>query len=185
MPLQQGGRTRDPELVNEVSEFLYEKSRVAANRYSIKHEKSFRYLDDAVTHSFNKYDAAEATRHYCSCSVFRKVVKENGIFVQRESDLCHYCETYKNIRKRSITLDKMHQNTQSGHESEDDDDDMVIEEMKEEGLLPTEEFEVGQEQQLLDQIKHVDIDKLRMFTQTYEGFSEERKESWKTEFEQH
>ena len=186
MPLQQGGRTRDPELVTEVAEFLYDNSRVAASRYSIKYEKNFRYLDDTVTHLFHKYEDADATRHYCSCSVFRDIVKTNGIFIrpQRDSDLCHYCESYKNIRKRLITLDTLYENVQVGHDSEEDDD-IVIEEMKEEGLLPTDEFEVGQESQLLDQIKHVDIDKLRMFSQTYEGFDDERKEAWKTEFEQY
>ena len=88
------------------------------------------------------------------------------------------------MRTRLVTLDELHENDQAGHKS-DEDDDMVIEEMKDEGLLPTEHFEAGQEQQLLDQIKHVVVDALRLFSQSNEGFSEEKKESWKTDFDQY
>ena len=141
VPLQQGGHKPKPELVQDITEFCYDNSRVAANRFSTKKNKSFRYLDDTVTHLYTKFKSDE-TRCKCCDGVFRKNVKKLGIFIRpsRDSDLCHYCEAYKNKRKKLITLDNFYKEY---YDIDQEDDDIAME-MKEDGLLIEEGFEISQ-----------------------------------------
>ena len=172
VPLQQGGHKPNPELAQDVTEFCYDNSRVAANRFSVKKNKNFRFLDDTVVHLFNKYKNDES-RCKCSDSTFRNTVDELGIFIRpsRDSDLCHYCESYKISRKKLITLENLHKD----YYNEVDQDDDIVLEMKEEGIECAEGFDSSEDDELLSQIKHVNVDKLEDFAVNHEGFGEDEK----------
>lgn len=100
----------DERVFNAVYDHLFENSRVAANRISIKHSTPFRHLSDSISQlylAFNDKNHIPSNLH-CSESTFRGYVKEMQIFTDpsRDSDMCNHCQNFRRLRKRITALNR-------------------------------------------------------------------------------
>ena len=190
VPLQQGGRKPQQKLYDDITAFCYEHSRFAANRWSIKCKQNFRYLDDNIVHLYNLYKA-EGIGITCSESAFRDRICKCGVFIkpQRDSDLCHYCQSYKKLRKKLITLDKLcselYAHNQADNSESEESEDVDIEDCNYDSETNIDsavdiESEINEEskENLLDHIQQVDTDKLQRIVTIHDRFNVEQTEEW-------